>query len=44
MKPSLLSTARLSLPFVAAIVAMFARQTAQAQQYWNTNGIGALVL
>jgi fibronectin-binding autotransporter adhesin len=43
MKPVLLSTTRLSLPLAAALAAMFARQTAQAQQYWNTNGTGATI-
>lgn len=43
MKLSILSTARLSFPLAAALAAMFARQTAEAQQYWNTNGTGATI-
>lgn len=43
MKPRLLFTSRLSLPLAAALAAMFARDAAHGQQYWNTNGTGATI-
>ena len=41
MKRRLLSTTRLSLPLVAALAGILTSRPALAQQYWNTNGVGA---
>ncbi len=43
MKTRPLFASRLSLPLAVALAAMFARDAAHAQQYWNTNGTGAVI-